>query len=127
VLLVIGVATFVVALLAAWATVRHLRVRADSLHRYSRAVTALRSASELRPEPRIDLARDERARELRASVRVLDEVAPIRQAVDRRVRASRLAARPDPELLARRPVIANLPSMPESPAAAGGDPGQQAG
>jgi hypothetical protein len=127
VLVVIGAGMFVGALVAIWATARHMRTRADSLRRYSRAVTALRSiAEEPRPEARADLRANDRGLDGRPNVRVLDEVAPTRHLHDRRTRAGRRASRPDPESVARRPVIAHLPSTPRS-APLGGDPGRQAG
>jgi hypothetical protein len=105
---------------------RHSRVRADSLSQYSRAVTALRSIA-LESEGDAHAPRRDRPQESRPNVRVLDEVGPGGQAHDRRVRASRRASRPDPELLARRPVIAQLPSVPVSRGVLGGKPEPAAG
>jgi hypothetical protein len=117
-----------VALLATWAITRHSRARADSLSQYSRAVTALRAiALDAHPESRGASPKPEAGSDARPVVRVLDEVMPARRLHDRRIRASRRASRLDPELVARRPVIAQLPSMPPSPAALGGNPGPPAG
>ena len=87
---------------------RRRRRKADSIRRFSKAVSALRTISaEWRPEPPVE----EHTIAL-PNVRVLDEVLPLREARERRARASgRRAARPDPELVARRPVIATLPSI----------------
>ncbi len=116
-LLGFGAGAVVVVVGAAWVTVHHTRARADSLRRYARAVTALRSiAAEPRPELPVAPPRGDRARPGPPNVRILDDVSPIREARDRRVRASRRARRPDPELLARRPVIATLPSISAAPA-----------
>lgn len=101
--------------------VRRTRQKADSIRRYSKAVSALRSiAAEPRPEPHVHAS----AIAL-PNVRVLDEVAPLRVARERRERVfGRRAARPDPELVARRPVIATLPS---SSAPRSDDPGTRVG
>jgi hypothetical protein len=87
---------------------RRRRRKADSIRRFSKAVSALRTiAAEPRPERPVD----EHTVAL-PNVRVLDEVLPLREARERRARASgRRPARPDPELVARRPVIATLPSI----------------
>ena len=100
---------------------RRTRRKADSIRRFSKAVSALRTiAAEPRPERRAE----EPSLAL-PNVRVLDEVAPLREARERRARVSgRRAARPDPELVARRPVIATLPS---SSAPRSDDPGTQVG
>jgi hypothetical protein len=100
---------------------RRRRRKADSIRRFSKAVSALRTISaEWRPEPPVE----EHTIAL-PNVRVLDEVLPLREARERRARASgRRAARPDPELVARRPVIAKLPSIS---APSSDDPGTQVG
>jgi hypothetical protein len=100
---------------------RRRRRKADSIRRFSRAVSALRTiAAEPRPERRV-----EEPTSALPNVRVLDEVAPLREARERRARVSgRHSARPDPELVARRPVIATLPS---SSAPRSDDPGTQVG
>ncbi len=100
---------------------RRTRRKADSIRRFSKAVSALRTiAAEPRPEPAVD----EHTIAL-PNVRVLDEVVPLHEARARRARASgRRTARPDPELVARRPVIAKLPSIS---APSSDDPGTRAG
>jgi hypothetical protein len=115
---VAGAAVLLVLLMVLLAR-RRVR-RADSIRRFSRAVSALRTiAAEPRPEPPVeDHGRG------RPNVRVLDEVAPMREARERRARAGRRVPRPDPELVARRPVIAQLPSIS---APRTDDPGKQAG
>jgi hypothetical protein len=114
-------AAVLVVLLTVLLLARRVRRKADSIRRYSRAVSALRTiASEPRPEPPVE----SHAVAL-PNVRVLDEVVPLREARERRVRTTgRRTPRPDPELVARRPVIAKLPSIS---APSGDDSGQQAG
>jgi hypothetical protein len=100
---------------------RRTRRKADSIRRFSKAVSALRTiADEPRPEPPVE----DHTIAL-PNVRVLDEVVPLHEARERRARASgRRTARPDPELVARRPVIAKLPSI-SAPSSDG--PGTQVG
>lgn len=87
---------------------RRTRRKADSIRRFSKAVSALRTIAD---EPRPERAVEEHTIAL-PNVRVLDEVLPLREARERRALASgRRTPRPDPELVARRPVIATLPSM----------------
>ena len=100
---------------------RRKRRKADSIRRFSSAVSALRTiAAEPRPEPHA-----EEPRLVLPNVRVLDEVSPLREARQRRSRVTgRRTPRPDPELVARRPVIATLPS---TSAPHPNDPGKQVG
>ncbi len=98
----------VVASLVSLLFVRRSRRRADSIGRYSRAVSALRTiAAEPRPELKLC---DRPSSPLAADVRVLDGspgAAPRARRREPRWRAARL----DPDLLAQRPVIARLPSI----------------
>jgi hypothetical protein len=98
--------------IVALALTRRARNKTDSIGRYSRAVSALRTiATASREEPTVvsgaDRPRTERA------VHVLSETAPggrnerARDARPLRRRASRLA----PEVVDQRPVIAQLPSV----------------
>ena len=84
----------------------------DSIIRYSRAVTALRtiSAEPASEPPELD---DVVVAELATpQVRVLADVTPIHEHARRR--SARRFERPDPEAVARRPVIAHLPSRPQA-------------
>ena len=95
--------------------------KADSIRRFSKAVSALRTIA---AEPRLEPPVEDHTTAL-PNVRVLDEVLPLHEARERRARASgRRTARPDPELVARRPVIATLPSIS---APRPDDPGTKAG
>ena len=100
---------------------RRRRRKADSIRRFSKAVSALRTISaEPRPEPPVE----EHMIAL-PNVHVLDEVLPLREA--RPSAAHRVGSAhhpPDPELVARRPVIAKLPSIS---APSSDDPGTQVG
>jgi hypothetical protein len=85
----------------------------DSIIRYSRAVSALRTISEepcLEPPESDDVVIAEVAD---PPIRVLADVTPIKEHVRRRATRMRIE-RPDPEAVARRPVIAHLPSRPQA-------------
>ena len=106
-------AVFVVLVLAFVLRAARRREGSDSIIRYSRAVSALRTiAAEpcLEPPDSDDVVIAEFAS---PQVRVLAEVTPIHEHVRRRGARAR-AVRPDPESVARRPVIAHLPSRPQA-------------
>ena len=87
------------------------RSSSDSIVRYARAVSALRTISE---EPSLEPPESEDVwvAEVVPQVRVLADVTPIQDRVRRRGARARID-RPDPEDVARRPVIAHLPSRPQ--------------
>jgi hypothetical protein len=112
---------FAVLVMAMMLRTRRAHRRADSVARYARAVSALRTiADEPRPAVHMD-ASIEGAPKLQ----VISDVTSLEGVRARRSgRASRAAARLDPELVARRPLIAQLPSVS---APKRGESGQQAG
>ncbi|HTL84873.1 MAG TPA: hypothetical protein VL856_06800 [Acidimicrobiia bacterium] len=112
-LVAIAVGSVFVVLVLAFG-LRRRRVKSpDSIIRYSRAVSALRtiSAEPVLEPPETD---DEVviAEIAPPQVRVLADVTPIHEHARRR--AARRFERPDPEAIARRPVIAHLPSRPQA-------------
>ncbi len=110
----------VVLLLAMTLRARRARKRSDSVARYARAVSALRTIAD-EPRPARAVVLDEAAPKLQ----VLSDITSIEGARARRSgRANRVAPRLDPELVARRPLIAQLPSIS---APKPGASGQQAG
>jgi hypothetical protein len=110
-----------VLLLALMLRTRRAHKRADSVARYARAVSALRTIAD---EPR-PVAHAAVFIEGAPKLQVLSDVTSLEGARARRSgRASRAAARLDPELVARRPLIAQLPSVPTPKR---GESGKQAG
>jgi hypothetical protein len=103
----IGCVFVVLGLAFALRTRRTLK-SSDSIIRYSRAVSALRTISEEPPEADDEVVADVAT----PQVRVLADVTPIHEHARRR--AARRFERPDPEAVARRPVIAHLPSRPQA-------------
>jgi hypothetical protein len=99
--LLIGVIVLLVA--------RHSRRTTDSIGRYALAVGALRRIAD---EPLPVVTPEAHPSDTRHLVQMLPDVAPASEASARPRRATgRRAGRPDPELVARRPVIAHLPSI----------------
>jgi hypothetical protein len=111
VLLEIAVASVFVVLALAFVLRRRSVNSPDSIVRYSRAVSALRTISTepvLEPPDADDIVIAEVET---PQIRVLAEVTPIHDHARRR--SPRRFQRPDPESVARRPVIAHLPSRPK--------------
>ena len=114
-------AAVVVLLFALMLRARRARKRADSVARYARAVSALRTIAD-EPRPAAHAAIDEA---VAPKLQVLSDITSLEGARARRTgRANRAAQRLDPELVARRPLIAQLPSIS---APKPGESGQQAG
>jgi hypothetical protein len=112
VLVEIALGSVFVVVALAFALRRRSIKSSDSIIRYSRAVSALRTIS---AEPVLEPpdADDPVIAEVTTpQIRVLADVTPIHEHAQRRAR--RRFERPDPEAVARRPVIAHLPSRPQA-------------